>query len=217
MSAAENQNLEAVKPAIKSGSEPFTTHGGKLAFTLEDFWSWGFSDLLHNVTRGCLAEFVVARALGATNDVRNPWAAYDLDMPMKSEKLLKVEVKSAAYLQSWSQDRFSTIQFDVRPTKTLNLNTSKYDGLPIRHADVYVFALLKEKNKATVNPLSTEQWVFYVLPTSRLNNRTRSQSSITFNSFEDEMKVKAVTYAELKQEVLKAAAEAEVGSERTRS
>jgi hypothetical protein len=69
------QNLESVKPERKNGKTKFHAGESELEFTAENFWSWAFSDLLNNVTRGCLAEFIVARALEATNDVRNPWAA----------------------------------------------------------------------------------------------------------------------------------------------
>ena len=204
MSAKFLSNFEAIKPEPKLGDEPFVTPKGKLGFSVKDFWSWAFSDLLHNVTREWLAEFIVARALGAINNVRDPWAAYDLDVPMEPGKPLKVEIKSAAYLQSWSQDRFSTIQFDIKPTKSLNPETSKYDGPSVRHAEVYVFALLRVKDKKLVSPLDTNQWDFYILPTYRLDDRTRSQDSITLNSFEDEMEVKAMSYDDLKNEVLKA-------------
>src|SRR5690606_30727062 len=53
-----------------------------------------------------------------------------------------------------------------------------------RHADVYVFALLAHQTKATLDPLSLDQWKFYVLPTSILDARTRSQHSITLKNLE---------------------------------
>ena len=51
-----------------------------------------------------------------------------------------------------------------------------------RHADVYVFALLAHQDKASVDPLDLAQWKFYVLPTSTLDSRNRSQYSITLKS-----------------------------------
>jgi hypothetical protein len=66
--------------------------------TLLDFWQWAYSDLLSNTNRGRLAEFIVARALSlGLTDVRIEWDAVDLVTPTG----VKVEVKSAAYLQSW--------------------------------------------------------------------------------------------------------------------
>jgi hypothetical protein len=173
-------NLEQLTILPKSGDEKFHADDD-LEFSIKDFWTWSASDLVSNVTRGHLAEFIVARAIGATENVRNEWAAYDLT----TSNGIKIEVKSAAYLQSWSQNDYSTIQFNVEKTKALNEEASKYDGEPKRKADVYVFALLAHKDKPTVDPLNVKQWKFYVLPTTVLDNRERSQYSITLKSLID--------------------------------
>lgn len=194
----------------RQGKEPFSSGDRNLDFSLEDFWSWSYSDLLNNVTRGSLAEFIVAKALGAKIDVRNPWATYDLDAKTESDEPVKVEVKSAAYLQSWEQDKSSLIKFDIEKTQKLNFEKGKYEGEPQRHADVYVFALLKEEaDKKKASRLDVALWDFYVVPTFRLDNRTRSQESITLNSLknEDGIKTVAVGFDCLKKAVSKAAAE----------
>lgn len=170
-------NLEQLVVLPKHGDEKFHADND-LDFSIKDFWSWSASNLIGNVMRGHLAEFVVAKAIGAKEIVRNEWAAYDLTAPNGT----KVEVKSAAYLQSWSQDDYSTIQFNVEKTKALNEEASKYDREPKRKADVYVFAVLIHKDKLTVDPLNLKQWEFYVLPTTALDKRERSQYSITLKS-----------------------------------
>ena len=48
----------------------------------------------------------------------------------------------------------------------------------------YVFALLTHKEQSTIDPLDLSQWRFYVLATSTLEARTRSQHSITLKSLE---------------------------------
>jgi hypothetical protein len=53
-----------------------------------------------------------------------------------------------------------------------------------RQADVYVFAVLYHQDKATLNPFDLDQWNFYVLSTKVLNERTRSQHSITLKSLQ---------------------------------
>ena len=59
---------------------------------------WANSDLVSNVTRGVLAEYIVAHAVGvSTAIVRDEWAAYDLETPDG----IKLEVMPAAYIQSW--------------------------------------------------------------------------------------------------------------------
>ena len=74
-------------------------------------------------------------------------------------------------------------------------------GEPKRHADLYVFCLLKHKESSTIDPLKLEQWEFYVVPTFVLNNYERSQSSITINSLKKLTEPKG--YKDLKTEIEK--------------
>jgi hypothetical protein len=176
--------LPRLIPKRKEGNESFTNGSERLPFTLKDFWCWSTSDLLNNTTRGVLAEFLVAKALEVpTAGVREPWAAYDLI----TDEGIKIEVKSAAYLQSWAQKRPSTVLFNVRKTRAWDPETNELATDSVRQADVYVFALLshgrQDSNaKETLDPLDVAHWSFYVLPSSALNSRTRSQQSITLKS-----------------------------------
>lgn len=166
---------------LKNGNERFHKDGVPVGPSLLEFWRWSTSDLVSNATRGVLAEFLVAKALDMPlTQPRDEWGAYDLETPDG----IRIEVKSAAYLQSWSQARLSTITFSVRKTLGWSADTGEYEEVPRRKADVYVFALLAHTDKNTVDPLDLGQWQFYVLPTSTLNTRTRSQHSITLPSLQ---------------------------------
>ena len=162
-----------------SGSEVFHKDGRSTVFNVLDFWCWSTSDLVMNTTRGILAEFIVAKALGIPTDgVREEWASFDL----KTSEGLCVEVKSCAYIQSWTQSKLSTIQFVVPKRLGWDPDTGQTETKPQRHADVYVFALLAHQDKATIDPLNLAQWQFWVVPTQELESRTRSQHSITLLS-----------------------------------
>ena len=76
--------------------------------TIEDFWSWAYSDVLSNTNRAVFAEFIVAHTLGVTDQLRIEWDEVDIRFKGK-----KIEVKSAAYVQRWKQDKPSTIRFDI--------------------------------------------------------------------------------------------------------
>jgi hypothetical protein len=114
------------------------------------------------------------------HDVRDEWAAFDL----KTASCVKIEVKSAAYIQSWQQRDYSKIQFSIRKTQAWDAETGVYITKARRHADVYVFALLRHKDQDTVDPLDVSQWAFYVLSTGALDARTGSQRSIALGSLE---------------------------------
>ena len=99
-----------IQPKRKMGEEPFRSGNGNAGFTLLDFWQWSASDLVSNSTRGVLAEFLVARALGVDTGVRDEWQAFDLQTATNK----KIEVKSAAYVQSWGQKELLKIVFSTR-------------------------------------------------------------------------------------------------------
>lgn len=162
----------------KTGEEFFYSKDEKLDIQLKDFWSWNQSDVLNNVLRGVLAEYIVAKAIDAMNPIRIEWDAYDLI----TEEGIKVEVKSSAYLQSWRQVSPSKIIFDIKPTKAWNSETNEMDSETKRQSDVYVFCLLKNKDRVTIDPLKIDQWEFYVLSTERLNAEKGAQKSIGLSS-----------------------------------
>jgi len=185
--------LERLSITRKDGTEPFHINGNELDFDLLSFWQWSASDLVSNATKGIIAEYIVAHALGlAEKDVRNEWAAYDLETPSG----IKVEVKSAAYVQTWHQKRHSSISFLTPKTRAWDADTNIQSKETKRQADVYVFALLSHTDKATIDPLNLDQWRFYVLPTAVLDARTRSQHSIALKSLE-KLCGGAITYTDL--------------------
>jgi len=174
-----NPNLNRLIAKRLTGAELFHASGHSAGFDVLDFWRWSTSDLVLNITRGVLAEYIVARTLGVpTDSVRDPWRAFDL----RTGDGIRVEVKSAAYIQSWAQERFSDIQFTVAKRRGWDADTNVTDAEPRRHADVYVFALLAHREKATIESLDLSQWRFWAVPTKALDDRTRSQDSITLNS-----------------------------------
>ncbi|MFP5265579.1 MAG: hypothetical protein ACLGJB_27130 [Blastocatellia bacterium] len=158
----------------KTGSEHFHRGGHPLEPTLLEFWQWFASDLTNNVLRGVLAEYIVAKALGIADGLRESWSPYDLITPSG----IKIEVKSAAYLQSWFHKKLSIISFGIGPTRGYDADTNKLADEIKRQADVYVFCLLKQKDKDTLDPLDLNQWEFYILAASVLNERCPTRNSI---------------------------------------
>ena len=170
-------NLTRKDTHKKSGQEPFQYNDEELPFKLINFWQWYASDLLDNTTRGKLAEFLVAYALGQTDDPRAEWDAHDI----KTDNGIKVEVKSASYIQSWEQKNYSKISFNIAPTKGWDADSNTYSGKKIRQADVYVFCLLHHKDQQKIDPLNINHWSFYVISTKILNKEVGDQKTITLS------------------------------------
>ncbi|WKK70550.1 hypothetical protein Q0F99_11850 [Rathayibacter oskolensis] len=124
------------------------------------------SDLTMNNTRGYLAEFLVARALGL-NDVRRiEWEAYDLEFDG-----ITIEVKSTAPLQAWpqagySRQVFSGLRTGPRGARTLN-------------AAVYVFCAQTALKHSDYEPLDLSQWEVHVLSRRALEDAAVDSIGLT--------------------------------------
>jgi hypothetical protein len=192
------ENLSEIKATVKIGNEKLKLNDSEIGYCISDFWKWSVSDILSNATRGRFAEFIVGTAIGLNpKNVRDEWSAYDLI----TENGVKIEVKSASYIQSWQQKEYSKISFSIKTARNWENEEGLKRGKPKRQADIYVFCLLKHKNQETINPLNLEQWDFFVLPTYRLDNYERSQHSITLNSLSK--LTNPIGYDKLKDEILK--------------
>lgn len=163
-----------LKGTRKTGNERFNRSGNPLYLTLLGFWQWSASDLVSNATRGILAEYIVANALGLAKDVRSEWDAFDL----LTESGVKIEVKSAAYLQSWYHKELSKIAFGIRPTRLWDAGTNILATELRRQADVYVFCVLSHKEKDSLDPLNLDQWDFYIVRAALLDEKFPTQKSI---------------------------------------
>lgn len=142
-------------PQVLTGEEVFAG----LDATVRDFWSWGMSDLRNNTLRGVVAEFLVARAVGAQAPYRVEWDPFDVLTPDG----VRIEVKSGAYLQSWEQKRPSRIVFSGLSARLLDPVTGAYSVERGYNADVYVFAVQTAQAHDVLDVLDTTQWEFYVL------------------------------------------------------
>lgn len=187
--------LGRIRTRRLTGAESLRGSPGNAASVL-GFWQWSGSDLMDNTSRGVLAEYLVALALNVdVSGTREGWTAWDLETP----EHIRIQVKSAGFLQSWHQKQMSTIVFNVEPKRAWDADSNTSTSEPCRHSDVHVFALLAHQDKATVDPLDVSQWRFFVLPTKALDERTRRQHSISLKSLQ------ALTGHELRAEELRSA------------
>lgn len=143
--------------------------------TVGAFWSWAFSDLLANTTRGQFAEFIVGVALDALPPFANRWESFDL----KTQDGVRVEVKSAGLRQSWHQERASRVQFGVRTAIPWDSATNTWGTDRGRNSDVYVFALHEETSLERADPLDLRQWSFRVLATTEVDRALGNQKTVT--------------------------------------
>jgi hypothetical protein len=177
----------------KTGAERFHENDIPIGANLLGYWQCSASDLLGNTERGRLAEYIVATAVGVADGVRSGWEPYDVETWSR----IRVEVKASAYVQTWGQKTLSKIIFGIRPTRAWDADANVFAHESLRQANVYVFALLTERDKAIVNPLNVAQWQFYILRAQTLDERVPLQKTISLSSL---LKLGAlkVSYRELR-------------------
>lgn len=161
-----------------TGAEQFHNQTEQTDKTIGDFWRWFGSDLTNNVIRGALAEFIIASALDVADGVRDVWSPFDL----LTKDNIKIEVKSASYLQTWFQKTYSAISFDIGQTRAYDSVINQSETEVKRQADIYIFCLLHFKDKTNLNPMNLDQWEFYIVETSVLNEKHLNQRKIGLSS-----------------------------------
>ena len=127
-----------------------------------------------NTVRPLVAEYLVGKALDCLEDCgRREWAAWDREYRGK-----RIEVKSAGYVQSWSPAKKSAIKFGIESAKNAwCAKEEKYLG-PGRHAHIYAFALNIQTDRELAGLLDENDWQFFVMPVSVLDERFPCQKSI---------------------------------------
>lgn len=165
-----------------TGSEIFKNSGPK-SFNVLEFWQYGFSSLNSNVLRGALAEFIVENALKQNKeiDVRSPWGDYDVLYQNK-----KIEVKCCSYIQDWDQNQFTVIKWSGLKATELYYSDavkkqSELSKTPEYKSDVYVLALFKHQDHASLDILDMDQWCFYVLSKDRIREISKDKNAVSLH------------------------------------
>ena len=173
------------------------TYNGEQLFQVKDFWKYHYSALVNS--SGTISEFIVGRALGVEYAINNIyWAAYDIFYRDK-----RIEVKSTAYAHTWNNNDVSKIRtFSIAPTRNSYWNAPKSPGEEwSRQSEVYVFCLNTNKDLDNINPLCIDDWLFYVVPTSKIDAyASPKQKTISLNVVK-RLAGDAVEYMDLKAEV----------------
>ena len=177
-----------------NGNETLINNGEYLSYSMLDFWSWAYSNLLLNVSRGTFAEFIVKSALdkhGFTynSEMKTGFEPYDLDGPVipALNRKAHVEVKSAAYVQLWDIKHPERASFSIAPAKLPDETGDFRPEAPRqRNNDLYVFTLYTATDHRR-NILDLSWWQFYVLPTFKIeqDDRLRHQKTISLKRAQD--------------------------------
>lgn len=165
----------------KKGNEFLLDEKGEPFSNLSKFWRWSYSNIMYNTIRGDLAEFFVYKAIEDKLSSTHYSMRRDGDVCDFQFDDILVEVKSAAYVQAWEQKKESRILFDIAKRGDYDFETKKPNNKKKkRWANVYVFALLKEKNRDIVDPTKLSQWEFWVASTTEIDRVRADKKHLTY-------------------------------------
>lgn len=179
-----------------TGKETFMFDGNALDFDFLDFWSFHYSNIysLH----GEIAEFVVARALGVTESQNSAyWTLWDT-----TYRNTRIEVKATAYYHLWNANG----KVSKQRTFGITMANGAYDTAKsgnrdfCRQNDIYVFCLNIGNTKETSNPLNLNNWEFYIVPTSVINEKCGKNKTISLGRIKS-LGFSAKRYNEIRTEI----------------
>jgi len=177
-----------------TGKTSFTDRGQELGFTLSDFWEYQYTNIFD--LQEYLAEFIVGKALGIDkSENTDGWTLFDMQY-----RGLRIEVKETAYYHSWLgtlTNRISPVRsFDIHKAHCVYKDPSSELK---RNNDVCVFCLNTGKDRESSNPMCMENWEFYVVATSVINERCGDQKKVSLGRIRSF--TKACSFAELRCKV----------------
>ncbi len=162
------KNLDSIKKLSENqlcGNESFCYKGQETDMTILEFWRWHFSDIYDMHDK--FAEFIVAKALELTQaDNTGAWTLYDISYRGK-----RIEIKESSYFHSWQTDDEPKNQVRVFGITKAYSEYKDSKSTFERQNDIYVFCLNTGETRATSNPLNLENWEFYIVPTSVINEK----------------------------------------------
>ena len=179
---------------LLSGKELFTDDGESIGFTVNDFWSFQYSNILHDPDQ--IAEFLVAKALGQDKPFnKDHWTLFDIDY-----NGVRIEVKETAFYHPFNEPGKLSKQraFSIRKTNSDYEDPDKENRFE-RQNDIYVFCLLKGENQEEAWPLEVSHWEFFVVPTTVINRECGNQKTVSLSRVQ--RFTKAVNYNQLRSAI----------------
>lgn len=157
------------------GNEKFTLNDEELDLSILDFWRWHFCDRFDLQDK--MAEYIVAKALGLEEAYNiGEWTLFDI---LYRDK--RIEVKETSYYHSWQSDEEpKSVRRSFGITKAHSEQQNPKSSFE-RQNDIYVFCLNTGNTKADSDPLKLENWEFYIIPTSVINEECGDAKSVSLS------------------------------------
>lgn len=175
-------------------NEKFTFNNKELDFEMIDLWRAKYSNIYN--MQETIAEFIVERALGVEKSFNTDyWTLYDI--PYRNKR---IEIKETSYYHPWNEGGKVSQQRTFGITKAnSNYENADEENKYERQNDIYVFCLNTGETRESSNPINLNNWEFYIVPTSIINEECGNNKSISLNRVKSF--ATAVTYDKIKESI----------------
>ena len=173
-----------------SEEEKFILNNKELDFGILDLWKSKYSNIFN--MQEVIAEFIVEKALGIEKSQNTDyWTLYDI-----LYRECRIEIKETGYYHSWNEDGKVSMQRMFGITKAnSNYESSAEENKYERQNDIYVFCLNTGTTKETSNPMNLNNWEFYIVPTSVINEKCGNNKTINLKSSSVNLEIISSTIA----------------------
>ena len=179
-----------------TGKEKFKLDGQELDFDFTDFWRFQYSNVFN--MQEYIAEFLVAQALGVSESQNaGYWTLWDI-----TYRDTKIEIKETSFYHPWNKNGHVSKQRTFGITKA----NGSYDPTTCgnkeyrRQNDIYVFCLNTGNTPDESYPLNLNNWEFYVIPTSFINEKCGDNKTLSLNRIRN-FGFSPLRYDEIKNEI----------------
>ena len=133
--------------------------------------------ILNNAHRGDVVEMMVLAALGDRwKHVGLGWHPWDLQRG-EGAKRVRIQVKQTAAVQLWGKTKTRILHFGWKPNAPRYFSRDN-PGEAIEtegwFCDLFIFGIHDETDQARIDHADPSQWAFMVIPTTDLEEKTRS-------------------------------------------
>lgn len=146
----------------------------ELSFGLLEFWQQKYSNIYN--MQEVIAEFLVEKALGIDKAQNTDyWTLYDI-----LYRNYRIEIKETSYYHPWNENGIVSKYRSFGITKAnSNYDIKDCENKFERQNDIYVFCLNTGNTKEESNPMNLNNWEFYIVPTSIINEKCGNNKTIT--------------------------------------
>ena len=172
----------------------FIFNSKEMTFGILELWQQKYSNVYN--MQEVIAEFLVEKALGMDKSFNSDyWTLYDI-----LYRNCRIEVKETGYYHPWNENgKISSQRIFGITMANSNYEEKDAENKFERQNDIYVFCLNTGTTKETSNPMNINNWIFYIVPTSIINEQCGNNKTISLNRVKEF--AKEVQYDKIKETI----------------